>query len=103
MFVPALLVGCGLFLGARTRPKTRVKKLKAIGSKTGVEYEVEKLPEADIIVVRHVPTKTCMALRKKERKWWSLKAVGNERAIAAMNLDFDVQYEPKAPPEALSA
>lgn len=102
MFIPLLLVGLGAAMGSRARPKSVVKKLKAFGPKTGLEYEVEKFPEADICVVRLTQGKACMALRRKDKKWWHLKSSGHERALKAIATDFDVQFEPMPEPEALS-
>jgi len=98
MFVPIALVGLGFAIANRNRPKTVVKKMRALGSKSGLEYEVERLPEANCAVIR-LPRAAQMCLRRKGHQWFYLSGKGSERALRAMIEDFGVQFEEgTAPP-----
>lgn len=99
MFVPIVLVGLGAALASRNRPKTTVSKLKAFGPRTGLEYQVEKLPEANVCIVR--VRGGYMAMRREDGKWWHLRSKGHPKALKAITVDFDVQRKPEPEPEPL--
>lgn len=61
-FAAAALVGAALVYGVR--PKTRVKKLKIIGPKTGATYQVEEFPEAGFMLVKAADGSVAVFQRK---------------------------------------
>lgn len=79
----------GAWLIARGKPKTRVVKREALGTRTGRLYRVEEFPDAGMLIVS-IPS-VCEAVleRRPEGGFVIRKKRGRPDALAALVLDFD--------------
>jgi hypothetical protein len=112
MFLP---IGCflvGALVMGRTKPQTQVRKLTALGPRSGIVYTVEDLPEVGSIIVR-APGKAAIGqfLRRSVKDPRAIgftfqTGQGDPRLIEAMRRDFEppelerpaaAEPEPKAP------
>jgi hypothetical protein len=52
MFLPVFTAIVGALAMGATKPRTACEKMRAIGSRSGVTYDIEEFPSAGFIVVR---------------------------------------------------
>lgn len=83
----------GALLVGRTKPRTKHIKRECIGSRTGVVYHADELPELGMIIV-HVPGTTTKAIFQRghvpgHMGWQLYRAVGDPRAVSVLRLDFE--------------
>ena len=102
MILPLFMAALGASVALKRAPKTKVKKQKAFGPISGLEYEVEFFPELRSAVVR-LQNRGSAAIRKgADNKWWLVSSRGSQEAIRTIQKDFDVQIDKKPEPETLS-
>lgn len=93
-FIPYVIAGAaGAWAASRGRPNTSVKKRCVLGTKTGLNYEVDDLKDSSIVIV-HSPPETQKAVGTFRRKdldvggfeW--VGGTGDREVLALMIKDF---------------
>lgn len=104
--IPIICFAGGLALMGRTKPESTVRKLVALGPRTGLVYQVEDLPDTQTVIVR-APGNRAVAqfLRASVRDGRSPGLVyshgsGDPAALKAIANDFGV---PSRAPAAVPA
>jgi hypothetical protein len=77
----------GYLAGRRNRPKTKYKRREMLGSHSGLPYEIEEFPEADLLMVSR---KGCLraVVKRSTDGLEVLKAQGTSEAMKAFRSDF---------------
>lgn len=90
MLVPAIAAVIGALAMGATKPRTSYEKTRAIGSRSGVSYEVEDFVGAGFIVVRAPDGSEGVFSRRQGRVGfdWS-RGRGNAATLKLMRADFD--------------
>jgi len=104
MFFPLLIVGLG-YLAFRGGPKTQtaVERSASVGAISGRVYDVERVPAANVIVVRtrdSDPTvaPACMALQMRDGQHHHIKSAGDGQSLRKIAEDFGVaDFAPNIP------
>lgn len=101
MFVPVVIAGVvgALAMGA-TKPRTSYCKTRSIGSRSGLNYEVEDFPEAGFLIVRAQDGSQCVLARKLGPAGSPLgfewtRGRGNPGTLEVMKRDFCVPAAPQ--------
>jgi hypothetical protein len=114
VFIPALCFIGGLVAMGRTKPQTAVRKLVALGPRTGLVYSVEDLAEVGTVIVR-APGNQAIAqfVRASVRQPGAHGLVyqhgqGRPDVLDAIRRDFGVEMQrpavaPKTEPKAAAA
>lgn len=93
-FIPYAIAGAaGAWAASRGRPNTKVKKRCVLGTKTGLNYEVDDMKDSSIVIV-HSPPEVPQAVGTFKRKpddaagfeW--VGGTGDREVLALMIKDF---------------
>lgn len=101
MFVPVIAAVVGALAMGATKPRTAYEKMRSIGSRSGVVYEVEEFPNAGFLVVRAPDGSEGVLSRRLPADPrgvgfdWS-RGRGNPATLKLMRADFGVTGAPKA-------
>ena len=81
----------GWVVGGKSRPNTPVKKLKTLGPRTGIEWKVDDLTAAGIIIVSGHGATVVLKREPKGQGFSEQKASGNTQAVRAIRMDFNIE------------
>lgn len=98
MLLPAAAAVIGALIMGSTKPKTSYEKTRAIGSRSGISYQVEDFLGAGFIVVRAPDGSMGVFSRRSGRTGfeWS-RGQGNAATLKLMRDDFDAAAGRPAP------
>lgn len=106
MFLPIIAGVVGALAMGSTKPRTAYEKMRAIGSRSGVTYEIEDFPSAGFIVVRAPDASEGVFARRLPTDPrgagfdWS-RGRGSPAALRLMRVDFGAagaRLSPSSPP-----
>lgn len=98
MLVPAIAAVVGALVMGATKPRTSYEKTRAIGCRSGINYEVEDFTGAGFIVVRAPDGSEGVFARRQGRVGfdWS-RGRGHAATLNAMRADFDAAAPRSSP------
>ena len=76
----------GAVLMGRSKPQTLVIKREVLGTRSGMVYPVEELPEAAMLVA-HPQGAKLVFMRKKNFRWAFIRGQGDPAVIKAVRAD----------------
>ncbi len=100
MLLPAVAAVVGALIMGSTKPRTAYNKTRAIGSRSGIDYEVEDFKGAGFVVVRAPDGSEGVFSRRQAKTGfdWS-RGRGNAATLKLMRADFDAAASQPSPQE----
>lgn len=90
MIIPVVAAVVGALVMGSTKPRTKYDKTRSIGSRSGIDYEVEDFKGAGFVVVRAPDGSEGVFSRRQGQAGfdWS-RGRGNGATLKLMRADFD--------------
>ena len=87
--LPYVVVGlAGMWAASRGKPTARVSKMKCLGTKSGLTYEVDDIPSAGVILLHYRGSTGTFERKKGGRGFKWVRGTGHPQVLAAMIRDF---------------
>jgi hypothetical protein len=87
----------GVLFARNKAPKTRVKKLQVLGTRSGLHWQVEDFPELGVVIARGEGG-VMAVFRRTETGFVFQHGQGDRKTLRLLLLDFNQDRPPKAKP-----
>lgn len=101
MFFPLLALGAGFLLASRGKKSsaTRIESATLIGTRSGLTYQGEHIPQTRSLVLRYYPapgvlTAEMSLIKQDDGRWHLISARGEQSLVKKMLGDFNVIEPP---------